>query len=69
MAKEKETPGEPPATAGTSRLDGEPRLLEALERVNRAILAAPALDSMLTGVLDEMLELFACDRALAAVPV
>ncbi len=68
MAKESDTRGEHPATAGGSRLEGAPPLLEALERVNRAILAAPSLDSMLTGVLDEMLELFACDRAWLLFP-
>jgi PAS domain S-box-containing protein len=38
-------------------------LLGALERVNRTILAAASIETMLTDVLDAMLELFECDRA------
>ncbi len=43
-------------------------MLSALERINRAILAAPAIEAMLTAVLDEMLELFSCDRAWLLFP-
>jgi signal transduction histidine kinase/ActR/RegA family two-component response regulator len=51
-----------------AQLERQQRFLVALERVNRIILAAPTLEAMLTGVLDEMLELFACDRAWLLFP-
>jgi PAS domain S-box-containing protein len=50
------------------RSEREQRLLPALERINRIILAAPSLESMLSGVLDEMLDLFGCDRAWLQFP-
>jgi signal transduction histidine kinase len=55
-------------TASAVAWHGEQRLLLALERINRIMLAAPAIDAMLTGVLDAMLELFECDRAWLLYP-
>jgi hypothetical protein len=43
-------------------------LLPALRRVNAVIVSAASLEVMLTGVLDEMLELFECDRAFFQFP-
>jgi signal transduction histidine kinase/CheY-like chemotaxis protein len=43
-------------------------LLPALERINRIILSALTLESMLSHVLDEMLEMLECDRAWLLFP-
>jgi len=42
---------------------GERDSLPALERVNRIILASSSLETMLSDVLDAMLDLLDCDRA------
>ncbi|HKO89923.1 MAG TPA: ATP-binding protein [Polyangiaceae bacterium] len=59
-------------THGGGRGEGEHPLelllLPALRRLNAVIVAAPSLEAMLTGVLDEMLELFECDRAFFQFP-
>ncbi|HVZ34017.1 MAG TPA: ATP-binding protein [Polyangiaceae bacterium] len=61
-------PQDSPNLGKALRFYDEPSLLRALERINRAILAAPSLEAMLAGVLDEMLELFLCDRAWLQFP-
>jgi hypothetical protein len=57
-----------PLSSQTRPVEGEQRLLLALERINRLILAAPSIDSMLTDVLDALLALFECDRAWLLFP-
>lgn len=42
--------------------------LTSLDRVNSAIAQAATLDGMLARVLDEMLEIFSCDRAWVLLP-
>ena len=44
------------------------RILEALERVNGAMRGRQCIDQLLSDVLDEMLEIFSCDRAWLLYP-
>jgi hypothetical protein len=46
----------------------ELRYISAMERVQRAIVKAPTLDTLLTDVLDEMLSIFDCERAWLLFP-
>jgi len=44
------------------------RFLESMDRINRAIQGTNDLTQMMIAVLDEMLEIFACDRAWLVYP-